>query len=207
MSDTQPQPDPQPNYNDPLTLAFGAIVVREAAPPGGEERLTLTWPHLAFMPVIQGTREQAAVSFTDAAMRLHQEDLTVLMLQAPGLFIPVGAASSEADYIVGVGAAELRAKNAMRILEREKWSGTATPALRHHVQMLKVTAMLCHGGRTDAVKAVSERLLPIVCSPWGHDVLDGVWRHWEGDNNDTAASKSATTATEHHAELMEVKSA
>lgn len=207
MSNTQPQPGPQPNYNDPLTLAFGAIVVREAVSPGGEERITMTWPHLDFMPVIQGTRQQAAEIFMKAAMRLHQEDLTVLMLQAPGLFIPVGVASGEADYITGVGAAELRAKNAMRTLEREKWAGTATPALKHHVHMLKVTAMLSHGGRTDAIKAVSERLLPIVCSPWGHDVLDGVWRHWEGDNDDDAASKSATTATEHHAELMEVKSA
>lgn len=179
MSDTQPQPDPQPNYNDPLTLAFGAIVVREAATPDGEERITLTWPHLAFMPVIQGTREQAAMSFTEAAMRLHQQDLTVLMLQAPGLFIPVGAASSEEDYIMGVGAAELRAKNAIRILEREKWSGTVTPALRHHVQMLKVTAMLSHENHTPAIKTVSERLLPIVCNPWVHDVLEGVWRHWE----------------------------
>lgn len=179
MSDTQPQP----NYNDPLTLAFGAIVVRERviSPVGITKHVTLTWPHLVFMPVIQGTLEQAALSFTQAAMRLPQHDLTVLMLQAPGLFIPVGVASSEEDYIMGVGAAEIRAKNATRTLEREKLAGTATPALRHHVRMLQVTAMLSHGGRTPAVKAVSERLLPIVCSPWGHDVLDGVWRHWETD--------------------------
>jgi hypothetical protein len=170
-----------PNYNDPLTLAYGAIVQRELAitPAGSEEHVTLTWPHLVFMPVIQGTRAQAALSFTQALMRLPQQDLTVLMLQAPGLFIPVGVASSEEDYIMGVGAAEIRAKNAMRILERDKWDGTATPALKHHVQMLKVVAMLSHGGRTPAVKAVSERLLPVVCNPWVHDVLEGVWRHWE----------------------------
>ena len=186
-----------PNYTDPLTLAYGAIVQREPAPPGGEEHVTLTWPHLAFMPVIQGTRAQAALSFTQASMRLHQEDLTILMLQAPGLFIPVGVTSGEEDYITGVAAAEIRAKNAMRMLERDKWDGTATPALKHHVQMLKVVAMLSHGGRTPAVKAVSERLLPVVCNPWVHDVLEGVWRHWEregeGENggNATAAPTAA----------------
>lgn len=175
MSDAQPQP----NYNDPLTLAFGAIVVREPAPPGADEHVTLMWPHLPFMPTIQGTREQAALSFTQASMRLHQEDLTVLMLQAPGLFISVGATTSEEDYIMGVGAAELRAKNAMRMLAREELSGAVTPALRHHVRMLSVVAMLSHGGHTPAVKEVSGRLLPIVCNPWVHDVLEGVWRHWE----------------------------
>jgi hypothetical protein len=124
------------------------------------------------------------------------------MLQAPGLFIPIGVASGEEDYIAGVGAAEIRAKNAMRILERDKWDGTATPALKHHVQMLKVVAMLSHGGRTPAVKAVSERLLPIVCNPWVHDVLEGVWAHWEreseGDssNVDPAAPGPNATNTE-----------
>lgn len=191
-----PQAEILPNYNDPLTLAYGAVVQRERVltPTGSEEHVTLTWPHLVFMPVIQGTREQAAMSLTQASMRLPQQDLTVLMLQAPGLFIPVGVARSEEDYIMGVGAAELRAKNAIRILERDKWDGTATPALRHHVQMLKVVAMLSHGGRTPAVKEVSERLLPIVCNPWVHDVLEGVWRHWETGADATAPAPAAPSA-------------
>lgn len=165
----------QADYNDPLTVAYGAIVVRETPGDGGEERITLVWPHLDFMPSMSGTAAEVAKTLGQTAARLGKMELIMLIQQAPGLFIPAVLAQGEAVWREQVDHAVARSRNVTRRIKEHELFGEATPNLRHHTRMVQILALLAEGGTSPTLKALSSRLIPVACNPWRHRVTPGLW--------------------------------